>query len=295
MAGAAGTVEGGAGGDDAGTAGAEASGTIEFVFNRQLVPISDSSFAADLDGDGKADNAYGKVIAALSSYGFTAQVSADAETAAGRGLLLLALEASDSNLMTGSAMLELWRAQPQTNPDFTGTGSFIIDGTVSGASSSGVIEGSVLTSTKVPPGAKLPQLRFRLPFGGAVDLPVSLYSLAFRVTATGLSQGQLNGAALASDVDAIVPPALAAEFDKSCAGAAPPSQCQTALQLLDTNHDQSISAAELRASSLIKGVLAPDVKLFDAQGRYAPDGAAAVKDALSIGFGFTAVRARLTH
>ena len=135
-----------------------------------------------------------------------------------------------------------------------------------------------------------------LPFGGTVDLPFSVYSISFHVAANGLSQGQLNGAALASDVDAVVPPALAAAIDQSCAGVATPSQqCQAALLLLDTDHDQRISAAELRASNLVKGALAPDVKLFDVHGKFAPDGAAAVKDALSLGFGFTAVHARITR
>jgi hypothetical protein len=34
---------------------------------------------------------------------------------------------------------------------------------------------------------------------------------------------------------------------------------------------------------VIKAVLAPDIKLFDARGKFAPDSAAAAKDALSLG------------
>jgi len=310
-AGAAGAGEGGAGGDaaggaggaggddagadDAGAGGAPADGTLEFVSDRQLVPNSGSAFAADLDGDGEPDNAYGKVISALSVYGFPAQISADAETSAGRGLQLLAFEASDSSLVSGSTTLTLWRALP-TNPDFTGTGSFVVDSAAPSASLRGIIESGTLTSVKFAPGEELPRMLLHLPFGGTVDLPVSVYSISFHVTANGLRQGQLNGAALASDVDAVLPPALAAAFDESCAGVAAPSQqCQTALLVLDANHDQSISAEELRESGLLKSALAPDVKLFDAQGKFAPDGAAVEKDALSLGFGFTAVQARITR
>jgi hypothetical protein len=260
------------------------------------LPNNASTFAADLDGDDQPDNAYGRLLAMLSVYGFRAQVSADSETAAGRGLQLLTLAVDDTAPTPGSATLELWRALPQPNPDFKGTGTFIIDSAVPSASVRGELESSMVTSLKVLPGEKLPQMRFRLPLGGAVELPVSLYSISFHLAPSGLRQGQLNAAALASDVDAVVPPALAAEFTEVCAVAnAPVQPCQTALTLFDTDHDQSITTEELRASSLVNAMLAPDVKLFDGAGNFAPDSAAPVKDAVSIGFGFTAVPARLTH
>ncbi len=126
-------------------------------------------------------------------------------------------------------------------------------------------------------------------------MPVSVCSISFQFTATRLIRGQLNAVVLASDVNAIVPPALAAEFDRRCTGASAQSEsCQTALTLFDSSHDQHISAEELRASNAVQTLLAPDVKLFDAQGNFAPDRTAKVKDALSIGLGFTAVAAQIS-
>lgn len=282
-------------GDAAGAAGTPLSETLDFVFDREVLPIGGNAFAVDLDGDGGPDNAYGKVLGALSLYNFPAQSLADAETNAGRGLQLLALDPVDTNLASGSTTLKLWRAL-QTNPDFTGTGLFAIDSAAPNASLRGVIESSQLTSVKFAPGARLPRILLHLPLGNTVDLPISVYSISFRVAADGLSEGQLNGAASASDVDAIVPAALAAQFDTVCTSVAPPTQeCQTALLLFDTDQDHRISADELRASDVIKAVLAPDTKLFDEQGNFAPDGTAETKDAFSVGFGFTAVPARITH
>ena len=47
----------------------------------------------------------------------------------------------------------------------------------------------------------------------------------------------------------------------------------------------------LRLNSTIQAVFAPDVQIYDANGNYAPNKTNAMKDSLSIGFGFTAVRA----
>jgi len=308
-AGAAGEAEGGAGGEDtignagqggdssvavAGAGGATPSDALEFVFDHQVLPSSGIAFAADIDGDGTGDNAYGQVLAVLSIYGFPAQSSADAETSAGRGLQLLALHAADTTLESGAATLNLWRAQ-QTSPDFTGTGSFIVDGAAPSANLNGQITSEVLTSVKFQAGERLPRILLHLPFGNTVDLPLSVYSISFHVAANGLSQGQLSGAVSVSDMNAVVPPALAAQFDTVCAGATTPIQeCQTALLLFDTDQDQHISADELRASDAIQAVLTPDIKIFDDQGNFAPDPAAEDKDALSVGFGFSAVRAHIT-
>ncbi|HET7544429.1 MAG TPA: hypothetical protein VFK05_31375 [Polyangiaceae bacterium] len=280
--------------DAAGAAGLTGNESYEFVFDSQILPTSGNDYALDLDGDGGPNNAYGGVISALTSYGFDAQTAADAELAAGRGLQLLALGVPRANSAPSSATLELWRAQDQAAPDFAGAGSFVIDSGVPSARLDAILNGRELKSVRAAAGETLPRLLLHLPLGGALDLPVSVCSISFEFAGTRLIGGQLNAAALASDVDAIVPPALAAEFDRRCTGANVQSEsCQTVLTLFDSNQDRHISADELRTSSPVKALLAPDVKLFDAQAKFAPDSAAKVKDALSIGFGFTAVAAQI--
>ena len=57
------------------------------------------------------------------------------------------------------------------------------------------------------------------------------------------------------------------------------------LSLFDVNHDYRITADELRANNLINAVLQADLDLFGANGSPGHDG---VKDAVSLGLGFTA-------
>ncbi|MES1175804.1 MAG: hypothetical protein ABUL62_15895 [Myxococcales bacterium] len=46
---------------------------------------------------------------------------------------------------------------------------------------------------------------------------------------------------------------------------------------------------------MLTSLFASDVKLFDAQGKYAPNPTSLTKDALSVGIGFTAVKALITQ
>jgi len=53
-------------------------------------------------------------------------------------------------------------------------------------------------------------------------------------------------------------------------------------------NDGKIDTCEVQGNSIIMAVLAPDVKIYDANGNYAPT-ATGTKDSLSLGIGFTAV------
>jgi hypothetical protein len=55
--------------------------------------------------------------------------------------------------------------------------------------------------------------------------------------------------------------------------------------------DQAIDVCEVATSTVIKSVLAPDVQMFDASGNYAPNPNPTMKDSLSLGIGFTAIKA----
>ena len=56
--------------------------------------------------------------------------------------------------------------------------------------------------------------------------------------------------------------------------------------------DLIIDVCEVSENSIIQNVLAPDLQSYDANGNYAPQRLAMKKDSLSIGLGFTAVRAK---
>ncbi len=290
-AGSAGASEAGAGGEGPGQGVAE---TLKYVFNKQSIPTTMGQFAADLNGDTVDDNQYAVVGATLAAQGVIPQATSDAETAAGRGLELSLLHVADSNLVkSAGAILDLARASEKASPDFGGTGMFTIDATAPSATLPGAIAGGVFTSKPVQVGEKPQKLSLRLPFGVAIDVPVYVFSVKTHVAENGFTTGQLNGAMLATDVDALVPPALATTLNATCAGVNSTSAtCLAFLTTFDTDHNKTISADEVRANTLVKAVLGPDLKLFDALGKYAPSTAAnAVKDSFSVGIGFTAVTA----
>ena len=295
--GAAGSGVGGVGGE-AGAGGALAVETLSFVSDKQVMPADGQSFAVDLDGDGLPDNAYGRLAADLVSFKFGVQLHADDDIAAGLGLQLLSLGVPGSNLAQSAAVsLDLVRATTQAMPIFDGTGAFTPDKEAPNASLLGAIKAGVFATAPLALGSIPQRALLHLQFGTPVDLPVQLFSVSFHVAANGLTMGQLNGAILKTDLDAKVPPALAAAFNAFCTAQTLPNQtCIQYLALFDADQDGTISADEVRASGLIKSVLAPDVKLFDATGKLAPNPNAkpADRDAFSVGIGFTAVTAAIT-
>jgi hypothetical protein len=110
--------------------------------------------------------------------------------------------------------------------------------------------------------------------------------------------GKLGGGVPASEVDALIIPAMAAliqaQIDASCT-IDPPNSCSAVatqlLDLFDVNHDFMVTADELRQSSLIRAVLQPDVDLLDASGHLGHDG---TKESVSLGLGFTSTYAVFT-
>ncbi len=289
---------GNAGGSLGGQAGAPpedpppAPETRVFVCSKQKLPTKKTDYAADLDGNGVADNQYGAFVASFSAQNVDLQAIDDKATAAGLGLQLLSLTVPDSNLSKSNGVsTELTQAVAQAMPDFSGMGSFKADPSAPTAKLLGAIAAGVFTSTPLTVGSAPPKLLVRLEFGVPVVVPVQIYALSYHVAANGLSEGQLNGAMLATDVDSYVPPALAKSLNDGCTAQPDGQSCKTALAVFDTNKDQSVSADEIRANNVIQGLLAPDVKLLDAQGHYAP-AKTGVKDSYSIGIGFSAVAAK---
>jgi hypothetical protein len=72
---------------------------------------------------------------------------------------------------------------------------------------------------------------------------------------------------------------------------------KTVLELLDKNPvDGNVTASEIENNTLIQSLLASDIDLLDANGTYQSDPAKrdGEKDSLSIGIGFTTVKATFT-
>jgi hypothetical protein len=90
----------------------------------------------------------------------------------------------------------------------------------------------------------------------------------------------VNGAIKISDVmNSVQRKQLLQIFDIGCAS-------NSALK-----GDGHIATCEVSENAIIQNVLQPDVQLFDSNGNFSPNSANTDKDSLSVGLGFTAVRA----
>jgi hypothetical protein len=249
-----------------------------------------TSFGIDLDGDPnhRPDNAMGGIFAALAQQNIDVRAATDAAVAAGQVISLHVLQTSSLT----SAPLAFWSvftgaAHPA--PDYSGAGSFAL---AAGAPVDSLLVGHITGGTFVGGPGKA---RFQMLLAGA---PIALDLVGARVeaqvSATGCT-GKVGGAVTQADVQTKVIPQLAMAFtnvlhgDPGCPGACT-GTALTLQNLFDTNHDGTITAAEVSASTLVQALLAPDVDLFDASGHFNPR-QDHVNDSLSIGFGLTCVGA----
>ena len=289
----------------------------QLVASQILLPASRTDYAVDLNGDGRVDNQYGSIVAALTAQGIMLQQSVDAQVMNGQIILLFDEEyTSASDDPCAGATVE--HGQAQVAPDFSGTGSFTGDHTNPPGDFAGTITSGTFLSTPVPTA--------QAPYSVTVYLPLLSFSPdtpATPVPLTGAQlelnpmtgRGQLNGAIKKSDIDTKVIPSIATLLDQSVqmnptssssqqtlqifdtGGAADPTgKCGSACQNPDgscaTRGDGHISTCEVGTNSIIENVLAPDVDLFDANGNWAPNPANTGKDSLSVGFAVTVVSAR---
>jgi hypothetical protein len=259
--------------------------TDTMTFGVNVTEASHNGF--DLNNDGVPDNAIGQVLAGLSSvYDFNARIAASLK--AGDVVMLHALRARSFKRDPAASWRVLYGV-PTPNPVLTGGGSFAVDPAAPRSTRlSGAIRDGQFTGG---PGA-IP-VRLSLVSNQA---PARLDLVGARVQATCDANGctgKLGGGIATSEVDGVLIPAIAAVLqtvvDASC-----PTSCSPAatniLNLFDVNHDQKVTADELRANFLIQAVfLTPDLDLLKANGRPGHDG---VRESVSVGLGFTAKSAR---
>lgn len=278
-------------GDDADASSVKQS--YRFVSNAITLPAHASDFAIDLDGNGSVDNQLGAVFAALASQGLDLQGEQTAVIASGKGLELFRLQASDPTLGDDpTSIVTLYRAVDTASPDFSGSGSFVVDGNQGTLDLAGVLSNGTFTSnpppTGVPPGALPIHLAF------LQDVKLIDAHVKFSASPTGLVQGQIDGAVTGNDINNVVIPNLAQYLDAIAKQNPCSSQCTSVKQMFDANNDGSITAQEVQSNSLLQALLAPDVDLLDASGNLDPNPNQASPDSVSVGIGFTAVKASFT-
>jgi hypothetical protein len=301
-----------------------ATGSVErqFVANRIVLPRNSGDFAFDLNGDGRLDNAFGRLVSVLATFA-DPQISIDASITRGGLVVLFDESSSDATFTTDRcAKASITMGAPTTTaPDFSGGGSF---SKASGAPEPdlfGPIEAGRFDSNDPSKATHPTEVQLKLPLisgigsAGLTSLPLHLTAahLQFTNSAGGLMDGQIHGAVRADEIQNAVIPNVATFFqividntsngailltqfdtggaaDATCAGTG--GGCKNPDGTCANQGDGKIDACEVSTNFLIASLLEPDVQLFAAdKTTYRPDPGNEAPDSLSFGIGFTAVNA----
>jgi hypothetical protein len=291
----------------------------QYVANTVTLPPSSRDYAFDANGSGPK-NQLGNLIAGLSTM-LDPQSAVNSALTNGSLILLTDEVSSDATFQSdsgcASSTLSIGKTMPM--PDFSGAGSFTID--MAGATFKGKIVGGKFTSN--------PTKTTTMPVTVTIPLPLVQGAPPVVITATGaqitytrdssgkVTGGVLNGVIKKTDVDNKVIPSVAVLLNNTITAAATGTadQMKTAKSLLDffdnggsadpacgmtcknldgscaAKGDGKVTDCELSTSSVIMNFLRADVQMFDAAGNWKPNPDNTTKDALTLGLGFTAVKA----
>ena len=258
-----------------------------YVMDSLLVPMNNTQardYGLDLNGDGTVDNQLGMVIASLSSQGFQVQTATNAQVDRGQILELFDLGAGSFTLEPNATFRAFVGATPMPAPcngpndttcrrHLTGSATFTIPaGSPINPELTGSIAGGMMTTA--PGHLVAPVTLFT-----AAGMPLYVTLIGARVQLAMASdprimQLKLTGGITQADIDGKVIPAMRegieAQVMRDCTMLANPPGCgcassssgATMLNLFDTApRNCSVSVQELRDSSLIQSLLAPDVML----------------------------------
>lgn len=286
----------------------------QFVVDDVALPDASEETAdlgLDIDGapDGEPDNALGTIVKNLNALLETdMEANLAAQVDAGGVIMLADVQASSLDNAEMAGFWVLRGSDPDPAPcasetddvcrrHLDGSGSFSLatpapeDSFIGGELTGGLFEGHDLGT-----------FGLAIPFWEGQP-PISVEVVGARAVATvtedGITEGRLGGAITESEVQDNLLPQLRdlmnAQVAEDCGGEAPDccadgTNGEQIVELFDTDASCDVSLQELQDSSLVSGLLEPDVDLLNAEGFYDPnkDG---VEDSISLGVGFTAVPA----
>ncbi len=256
-----------------------------------------SAYAIDLNGDGHVDNAFGGVLSALGSTGLDISGATASATTAGQSVHLVEIRSSDEAFANDTGAEAIWylgEATPSP-PLFDGTDTFEYDGAYAPGAFLAPLSGGGFVSANPATTTTPVDIEVDIQIGNyVVALPLQGARLKFTAVGVGLAQGQINGSIRDTDVYVKIFPTLAADFNDIIQADAQSTTAQTLLSLFDKNPtDGFISVDEVATSPFMSTMFAPDVQIRDQDGNYAPNPANTNPDALSFGFGFSAVESNV--
>lgn len=300
-------------GADAGSAGCtQAPGSSvasrSYVVSAVTLPASSSQFAFDLNRDGSAENQFGTIVQDFASQGTGPQAGVTAAINSGATVLLITQSSSDAAFQSaGCVSSSVQPGLAASSPDFSGNGSFALDTGAPPAVLTGPIAAAVFTGAEAAPTtASTLTVRLAL-FGNIITLPLADPQITYAIAATGLANGVINGAVQQTDIQ-IIYTSIAAGLNAQIAADPNSSTSRQELALFDTGgttqagcatgcknpdstcaaKDGRIDPCEVATNNVVSSLFAPDVQLFPG-GAFAPG--KGTPDSLSVGFGFSAVKA----
>lgn len=271
-------------------------GCRDYVFSQILMPsTSHEAQAYALVHQGKKYNALGNIIALLASQAPSMSVKDSVSHSINKGKAILLMRLQADNLVNDPTVrAQLWLgkdakccsvtyspsqcAKQAAATCFNGNGGFYIDP----ASPKDMIFTGSIQGGKLTLGPGLMTLKMSMSKSIA-HVPVKYAWLRGGVSQTSITGGVLNGAIPKGDLEQVVIPQIAKMLDETLKTADSKTR-KMIEQLFDVNHDGKISTSEVANNALIKTFLGGDVDVE-------PDG---IRE-LSLGVGFSAVRARFKH
>ncbi|MBI4508988.1 MAG: hypothetical protein HY698_05100 [Deltaproteobacteria bacterium] len=275
------------------------SGTYNhYVSNKLFVPKTPSEkttygFNLDKDPDNSIDNRLGNMMVVLKNNGVDIQSTIDESLTDGKLSILHSVRADDLTKDSSVSWQVYLADQPASPPKYDGSDSYTIskDGPTNAVLNGRILGGSFVGG----PGdvtIKIALVKDQPP------LILNLVGARMETTVTASScKGKLGGAIKESDLNETVLPAVANMMNASIKEDPEKDTSKTIKKLFDTepkdNPDGVITAQELKNNDLIGTVLAADVDLFDASGKYNPR-SDMKNDSLSLGVGIECVNAKFT-
>lgn len=291
----------------------KASGTSsKFATSAIKLPGATTPYAIDIDGDGRTDNQLKALISTVQSQGFDLQMSLDDAVKKGDAIILADILSAD--LMNGCSKVTLNIADKvAADPKYDGTDSFKVRaGSISATLAGKITTGSLSTILpKDQKGDQVQQIRLTLPLAEGADLPLTIYGahIQGKVSANGVMSGELHGVIRKKDIDEGIIPTVAKlltdqvkkggnsakliiQIFEDMTNPASKMKCDTMPMKCCAKNPTTceITAEEVRTNGLIGQLLAPDVQVFQ-NDVWMPVPKGTMKDAMSVGLGFTSVKA----
>jgi hypothetical protein len=277
-----------------------------------------TDYAIDLNGDGRLDNQLSALVNILKSQKQDAQAQVNAGIMTGAQILLIDRHSGDATYTDDPcATATFHTGVAQAMPDLTGSGSFMVDNNVPSGTFNGGIAGSHFESVAPPLQTTPATLTLDLVMfpGRVLSLPlIGAHVVITTETATKIS-GEIHGAIRKDDVQANILPNFAAQVQEQVTTnptapasvsllaffddggmSDPDMSCGTHCKNPDNScavpADGKIDVCEVTSNSVVQGVVGSDVQMYSDDGKtYMPNPANTHKDSLSMGIGFTAVKA----